>query len=232
MNPSKKIVVEACVASLEAAQLAQQAGVDRIELNQALELDGLTPSAGLVRRIVDQLDIPVIAMVRPKSGDFLYAPDQWETLVADARWLLEQGIAGIAFGALTANNEIDQERCQEMREIVANGELVFHKAFDEVTDPASSLQKLIDSGMDRVMTSGLAPTAMDGAAVIGGLIQQAANRIEVLPAGRIGSGNARQLVDLTDCQQIHGSFTNFESGDYCGEIESVIGSLSGDQNGS
>ena len=141
-------------------------------------------------------------------------------------------MAGIAFGALFANNEIDEERCQEMREVVACGELVFHKAFDEVSDPMSSLQKLVDSGVDRVMTSGLAETASDGSVVIARLVQKAQNQIEILPAGRIGSGNARQLVDLTGCTQIHGSFSNFQSGDYLGEMESVIASLKPAQNGS
>ena len=213
-------MIEVCVASLESALLAQRAGADRIELNQALELDGLTPSPGLVQRVVDQLRISVIAMARPRSGGFCYSEDEWETLLADAKWLLAAGVDGIAFGALDEQKAVDSDRCRQMRNIVGSGELVFHKAFDEVTDWQQSLERLIETGINRVMTSGLTPNALEGAETIGKLVEQAAGRIEILPAGRIGADNVLSIVNQTGCNQVHGSFS--KSGDLVDEIGQVI----------
>lgn len=201
------LTIEACVASIAAAKTAGAAGANRIELNLALELDGLTPSAGLVSSVVREINIPVIAMARPRAGDFLYSDDEWATLVADAGWLLNNGVAGIAFGALTGANKIDPARCQQIRELAGSAELVFHKAFDSVPDASEALEILIQTGIDRVMTSGLAATAIEGASVIAGLVKQAAGRIEILPAGRIASQNFSELLESTGCDQIHGSFS-------------------------
>ena len=217
-----KILVEVCVASLDAAMASQQAGADRIELNLALELDGLTPSAGLLQRVAKQIDMPIIAMARPRAGGFCYSTDDWETLLADAKWLLANGADGIAFGALNSTGQIDAVRCRQMRELVRTGVLVFHKAFDSVADPAAELNRLIDVGVDRVMTSGLAATALAGSAMIGELIQRSSGRIEILPAGRIGAENVAELVSQTGCRQVHGSFRNSGSGDFVEEIRTVI----------
>ncbi len=221
----RQVLIEVCVASVDSAVAAENAGAARIELNSALELDGLTPSAGVVKRVVESLKIPVIAMARPRAGGFLYTGDQWQTLLADAEWLLAHGASGIAFGALDDAGKIDTERCRQMRQLTGNRELVFHKAFDQVSDPVDALERLIDVGVDRVMTSGLAATAMDGAAVIGQLVQQAGDRIEVLPAGRISASNVSALVDWTGATQVHGSFQGSGRGDsdqQFREIQAVI----------
>lgn len=219
-----QILVEVCVDSLESALIAQQAGADRIELNFALQLDGLTPSAGLLQRVVSQLRIPVIAMARPRAGGFSYAEDDWETLLKDAEWLIGNGATGIAFGVLTPDGSVDVERCRQMRELVGDKELVFHKAFDEVTDPLHALEQLDSAGIDRVMTSGLAATAEAGTVTIAKLEQQSGH-VEILPAGGIGSQNAGLLVTQTGCRQIHGSFRHSADGDLEREIRSVIASL-------
>ena len=220
-----QILIEVCVDSFESAVIAQSAGADRIELNLALQLDGLTPTAGLLRRVVDRLEIPVIAMARPRAGDFCYSDDEWETLRADADWLVRHGADGIAFGALHANGQVDAERCRQMRELARDKELVFHKAFDEAADLMEALEVLIEAGIDRVMTSGGGVTAESGASIIAAIVQNSDNRIEILPAGGIGSINARRLVRQTGSQQIHGSFRHSESGNLGEEIRRVIDSL-------
>ena len=140
-NP--QILVEVCVDSLASALIAQQAGANRIELNLALQLDGLTPSAGLLRRVVSRLEIPVIAMARPRDGGFCYSADDWETLLTDADWLVRNGASGIAFGALSSDGSVDVQRCRQLRELVGEKELGFHKAFDKVTDPLQALEQLV-----------------------------------------------------------------------------------------
>ncbi len=203
-----RIMVEACVGSLAGAQIAELAGADRIELNSALELDGLTPSAGLVQRVVHDIRIPVIAMARPRSGKFCYSDDEWETLKSDVRWLLNHGVDGIAFGCLDPGGQVDLARCREIRAMAESHLLVFHKAFDEATDWSLGLERLVEAGLNRVMTSGQQPTAMDGLSTIQALVRQAAGRIEVLPAGRVSSENAVKIVSETGCNQLHGSFSS------------------------
>ncbi len=220
-----QILVEVCVDSFESALIACQAGADRIELNLALELDGLTPSPGLMRRVVDQLEIPVIAMARPYAGGFHYSDDQWVTLREDVAWLVRHGAAGVAFGAVQADGQVDVDRCQQLRDLVAEKELVFHKAFDVVPDPLAALEQLISAGVDRVMTSGLAATAEDGLLGIASIERHSQNRIEILPAGGIGSHNALRVVSQTGCRQIHGSFRHSAGGDLFQEIRDVISCL-------
>ena len=128
--------------------------------------------------------------------------------------------------ALSASDgSVDVERCRQLRELVREKELVFHKAFDEVSDPLQSLEQLVSAGIDRVMTSGLAATAEEGASTIARLLQQSQGRIEILPAGGIGSQNAGWLVTQTGCRQIHGSFRHSADGDLGREIRAVIACL-------
>ena len=217
--------IEVCVGSLEDAKTAEMAGADRIELNSALSLDGITPSAGLLKLVSSQVRIPIITMARPRSGDFCYTESEWETLLADAIWSLENGADGIAFGCLDVDRNIDVERCKEMRRIARSHELVFHKAFDETPDWSLALDQLIDAGINRVMTSGHAPTAQEGIPEIAQLFERAAGRIELLPAGKVSSLNAVQIVKETGVDQLHGSFSSGQEANFVTEIEGVIQAL-------
>ena len=202
------IKIEACVDSCETAVAAELAGADRLELNCALSLDGLTPSAGLVGRVLKSVRIPVICMVRARAGNFRYNDDEWETMLQDARWLLDAGAAGLAFGCLDQQGHVDEDRCLQMRQLSAGAELVFHKAFDETASWEKSLDQLIESGINRVMSSGHHATALAGSGQLEGMVQRSRGRIEVLPAGGIRQSNAVEIVRRTGCHQIHGSFRN------------------------
>ena len=222
MNRNSKVTIEVCAASLDAAITAENSGADRIELNSALELDDLTPPAGLWSLVSGAVQIPIIAMARPRGGNFVYSKSEWKTLLADAKWSLEHGAAGIAFGCLDSSGRIEVDRCEELRELAADRELVFHKAFDEVADWESGLEILVKTQIDRVMTSGQMPTAMEGLSVLAKIEAQAAGQIEVLPAGRVGSSNAVQILEKTGCHQLHGSFSSGPSGDTAQEIQATI----------
>lgn len=222
---SRGFLIEVCCGSLEAANIAEIAGADRIELNSALELDGLTPSAGLLELVMKSIQIPVIAMARPRTGNFNYSDLEWQTLIHDAEWLLEQGVAGLAFGCLDENNDISLARCKEMRALALGKKLVFHKAFDDVRDPHKSLEQLIDVGIDRVMTSGHQPTALEGLTNISSAFRQAGQRIEILPAGGINAQNAQKITQTSGCRQIHGSFSSGKCANLRLEIEQTISEL-------
>jgi copper homeostasis protein len=204
---ASRLLVEVCCGSLADALIAEAAGAARIELNAGLQLGGLTPSAGLVRKVLEAVTIPVIAMVRPRPGGFCYSAREWETVVAEAEWLLNAGVAGVAFGALDAASRIDMDRTTAMRRLVGDRTLVFHRAFDLVDGWQAGLEQLIDAGIDRVMTSGQRLDANTGAETIRAMIGQAAGRIEILPAGGIRASNVAALLTSTGATAVHGSFS-------------------------
>jgi copper homeostasis protein len=199
-------LLEVCVESVDDA-IAAAAAAHRIELNSALPLDGLTPSPGLLVETLRSVRIPVVAMARPRAGDFHYSASEFRVLLRDADFALEHGASAVAFGILTGDRRIDAPRCRQViRRIRGAGrQAVFHRAFDVVADPSEALAVLIDLGITRVMTSGGHPTALDGAASIARLVQAAAGRIEILPAGGIRPANVRRVLARTGCNQVHTS---------------------------
>ncbi len=202
-----RLLVEVCCGSLQDALIAEEAGAARIELNAGLPLGGLTPSAGLVRTVLQLVHLPVIAMVRPRAGGFSYSQREWETALAEAEWLLEAGVAGLAFGALDGGSRVDVGRCEAMRRLAGHRQLVFHRAFDLVDGWEEGLERLVDCGVTRVMTSGQAATARAGASTIRAMLVQAAGRIEVLAAGGVRADHLSDLLSLTGVTAVHGSFS-------------------------
>lgn len=204
------MTIEVCVDSVQSALLAQQAGADRLELNCALPLDGLTPPAGLVQRVRESVSIPILAMVRVRSGDFVYSTDEWETMKREIQSLLEMGVDGLAFGALSASGDVDESICHEFCQIARNCrpdcQLVFHKAFDVTSDWKQALETIIDLGFTRIMSSGQAVTAVEGIPVLADLVADADRRIEILPAGGVRAENAAKIAKQTGCDQLHASF--------------------------
>jgi copper homeostasis protein len=199
----RRIFLELCIGCAEDALIAQQAGADRVELCSALMLGGLTPSAGTIAEVKSTVDIPFVAMVRPRGGGFCYSNSDFSVMQRDAVEALERGAAGIVFGILTASGEIDIPRCRRMVEIARGNQIVFHRAFDVVPDPTVALEQLVDLGVTRVLTSGQEDSAYNGAARIRVLIEQAAGRIEILPGGGIDHFNLDDVIARTGCDQIH-----------------------------
>jgi copper homeostasis protein len=203
-------LLEVCVGSLADARAAQRAGADRIELCSALELGGLTPSAGLIEQVAREIELPLVVMIRPRAGGFAYNQGEFATMLRDAKLAIDAGVAGIVFGVLDDNAEVDSRRVGQLVSAVQGRESVFHRAFDFVRDQSIALEILIEQGVTRVLTSGGALTAEQGIESLQKLIQQSAGRIEILPAGGIRPENAARLIEQTGCNQIHvGAATSF-----------------------
>lgn len=205
-----RIQLEVCIASLRDAMIATKAGATRLELNSAFELGGLTPSPALTELVVEAAQstrCKVIAMVRPRPGGFAYDDDELRVMQRNIDYLLQLGVDGVAFGVLHNGGTIDVQACRKLIGQVADRgrEAVFHRAFDLTPDPLAALDTLIALGFDRVLTSGGKATALEGAQTIRALIQQAGNRIEVLPGGGIRPHNVAELVAITGCCQVHAS---------------------------
>lgn len=200
-------VLEVCVGSLEDAVLAERCGAQRIELNSALPLGGLTPSAGLLREVLAAVSIPVIAMIRPRPGGFCYSDADWRTLLADLENILSTTVSGVAIGALNEFREIDTRRLSELARITQGRQLVFHRAFDLTHHWPTALEQLVDAGVNRLLTSGQQSSALAGAQTLQRVVAQAAGRIEIVAGGGITPENAEELLDQVPLRQLHGTFS-------------------------
>lgn len=205
---TNRILLEVAVASLDDARTAIAAGADRLELNCALELGGLTPSLSTIESVC-ALGTPTIVMARPRPGGFVYSADELQIATNDAMLALSIGAAGIAFGCLRPDRTINTDQVAAFARLAehTSAQTVFHRAFDLTPDPFAALDTLIDLGVTRVLTSGQAPSAPLGAALIRRLIEHAAARIEILPGAGIRPENVKSLLAQTGATQVHGSFS-------------------------
>src|SRR5262245_14578364 len=205
MTPTPRVPVDVAVASVEDALAARAGGADRLELNAALALGGLTPSLGTVVEVRAAVALPVLVMIRPRPGGFAYSDADFKVMQRDADLALEHGADGIVLGILTADGRVDAERCRRLVRQTAGRDVVFHRAFDVTPDPFVALEQLVELGFRRVMTSGQEETAYNGAALIAELIRRAAGRIEVLPAGGVNRFTVGDVLARTGCDQVHAS---------------------------
>ena len=202
-----RITLEICTASAEDCAAAERSGADRVELNCALMLGGLTPSLGALREARAAIHIPLIAMVRPRAGGFAYSASEFKVMQRDAEAALTAGADGIAFGILSPQGTIDREHCQQIVKLATGRQIVFHRAFDVVPEALVALEQLIDLGVTRVMTSGQEASAYNGTANIANYRKHAAGRIEILPAGGINRFTVADVVSRTGCDQVHASLS-------------------------
>ena len=186
MNP---VLLEVCCGSSDDAKIAWKAGADRVELNSALFLGGLTPSIGSMITARRAVPLPIMAMVRPRAGGFNYTFMEYQTALVDGERLLASGADGLVFGFLHADGTVDAERTGEFVALAGDRTTVFHRAFDVTPDWKKALETLIHLGVKRVLTSGQAPSAFYAMDTLAEMIRFAGDAIEILPGGGINRRN-------------------------------------------
>lgn len=198
-----KFLLEVCCGSVEDVLQAQKGGAERVELNSCLFQGGLTPSIGELLVAKQMADIPVMTMVRPRQGGFCYTEPEYRTAMADAEQLLLNGADGLVFGFLNADGTLDVERCRQLIALAGDRQKVFHRAIDVAADWKKMLSQLIELGVDRVLTSGLAPDVFYGIDVIREMIEFAQGAIAIMPGAGVNLKNIDKIVEFTGCEQIH-----------------------------
>jgi copper homeostasis protein len=183
-------------------------GADRLELCSCLETGGLTPSIGLLREVISLSNIPVIALIRPRAGGFVYSRTERMVMLRDAVDSLSTGASGLAVGALLPEGAPDMGFLEEMRGLAEGQELIFHRAFDLVADMELALRNLAFAGIDRILTSGGEKTAAAGTERIRRLVELSDGIPAILPGGGVSPWNAAGIVRDTGCRQLHGSFSS------------------------
>ncbi len=200
-----KPVIEICCGSADDVIEAQRAGADRVELNSAMTLGGLTPSLGELITAKRYADIPVMAMIRPREGGFCYSSAEYEAAVEDARSLADAGADGLVFGFLHEDGTLDEARTAALVKIALDAgiDAVFHRAIDVVPDWRKTFDALAAMKITRVLTSGQDACALDGADTIAAMREYAAQRLEVMAGGGIRLGNIKEVQRVTGCMALH-----------------------------
>ena len=200
---SKKIVIEVCVTSAGAALDAQKSGADRLELCENLPEGGTTPSAGTIAVARKNAGIQLFVLIRPRGGDFLYSDSEFDVMRHDIMTAKTLGADGIVTGILTADGHVDKPRMAGLIALAQPLPVTFHRAFDVAADPFQTLEDCIELKISRILTSGQAKSAVEGADLIAGLVRRAAGRIGILPGCGINANNVRQLVEKTGVDEVH-----------------------------
>ncbi|MFN4144543.1 MAG: copper homeostasis protein CutC [Runella sp.] len=194
--------IEICSFSVESCLNAERAGASRIELCGGLYEGGTTPSYGLVLQARQNVRIPIHVMIRPRGGDFCYSKSELDVMRQDLQALKNTGIEGVVFGFLKSNGEIDLALTEEFIAMARPFKVTFHRAFDITPSPLEALEKLIELGVDCVLTSGQQPTAEEGITLLTELVSHAQNRIEIMAGSGINATNAA-LIAQTGVHALH-----------------------------
>lgn len=198
-------LLEVAASSLTSALAAQAGGAGRVELCGQLADGGVTPSYGLVAAARDRLQIPLYVLVRPRSGDFLYDEAEFELMQRDIEACVRLGCDGVVIGALDADAGVDLAGCRALVAAAGGLGVTFHRAFDAARDPARALEDVIALGCERVLTSGGHRSALDGAAHIAALVQQAAGRVRIMAGAGIRPENVANVLARSRADELHAS---------------------------
>lgn len=202
------MLLEICAGSVHDCRVAQTAGAQRIELNSALHLGGLTPSLGMLIEAKQQVQLPIICMIRPRGAGFCYSESDVAVMFRDAQLLLEHGADGLAFGFLDATCQVDTILTRKMVALCQQfgAEAVFHRAFDCTPNAEAAVSQLIDCGVTRILTSGQAASVADGVDVLKHLQQRFGHAIEWCMGAGVTEENIVELMRATGITQVHGTF--------------------------
>lgn len=198
-------VLEICAYNIQSALIAEKAGANRVELCASAPEGGITPSAGALRTARELLSIQLYPIIRPRGGDFLYDQHEWAIMKQDIFLCKSIGCEGISTGVQLADGNIDTDGMKRIVEWAYPMEVTCHRVFDSTPDAFRSLEELIGCGCERILTSGQAPAAPEGAAMLAKLVEQASGQIIIMPGAGVRASNIRALRDATNAVEFHTS---------------------------
>jgi copper homeostasis protein len=200
---SSDLLLEITVESVDSALAAEHAGADRIELCAELNAGGITPAIAAMRKVHEDVEIPVFPIIRPRRGDFAYTDAEFAAMRRDIAFARDLGMEGVVLGILRPDHSIDVERTRELVELAHPLEVTFHRAFDHANDLARSLEDVMATGATRLLTAGGARSAPEGSAMLRKLVELAGNHIIVLPGAGLHAGNIAKLAQETRAREFH-----------------------------
>lgn len=195
--------LEICANSVASCVEAQKGGAYRVELCAAIPEGGTTPSYGEMAVARELLDIKLNVIIRPRGGDFLYSDVEHRAMLKDIEIARQVGVDGVVIGCLTADGDIDMEKNRELIEAAGDMSVTFHRAFDKCRNPKEALEQIIELGCDRILTSGQRPKAEQGAQLLKELVEQAGDRIIIMPGSGVNEDNIAFLASETKAKEFH-----------------------------
>ncbi|KDM91909.1 copper homeostasis protein CutC [Photobacterium galatheae] len=195
--------LEVCIDNIESLHAAQQGGATRIELCSSLSLGGLTPSLGFMRQAARTAKIPVYAMIRPRQGDFLFSDEDLEIMLADIHAAKQAGLQGVVIGVLTRDGQIDTVQLSALMQAAQGLGVTFHRAIDQCADYHEALDILMSAGCERVLTSGLKASALEGADTLADMVRYCGNRLSIMAGAGVTADNAAQILSRTGVRELH-----------------------------
>lgn len=197
------ILLEVCVEDVNGLQAAIAGGAGRIELCSALALGGLTPSPGLMAEAA-RSPIPVMAMIRPRAGGFVWSTEDLRQMKADIAAARAAGLSGVVLGASRPDGRLDEWMLTTLLNEAYGMDTTLHRCFDLTPDKGRALEAAVTLGFRRILTSGGAATAPEGADTLVQLMDQAAGRILLMPGSGIRPETLPALTHLP-LREIHAS---------------------------
>ncbi|WP_264511149.1 copper homeostasis protein CutC [Flavobacterium sp. N1719] len=199
------IQLEIACFNPESAIIAAQAGADRIELCDGIEVGGTTPDLETTQKVLTQVPITVYVMVRPRGGDFVYTDAEFQAMKDSIADFKKLQVHGLVFGILKEDDTLDEERNRLLVALAHPIPCTFHRAFDRMSNWETALEQIIDCGFTTILTSGTKANVVDGIHELQAMQQKAADRITIMPGGGLRSSNVRQIVNTTGVHFVHSS---------------------------
>ena len=206
------MIYEFCAENVTLLEKAMQAGARRIELCDNLAVGGTTPSYGVTKAAVElaaNYDSTIMTMIRPRGGDFVYTDLEIAIMLEDIRLTTQAGSQGVVFGALTADKKLDKPKLEKLIAASKGMEIVFHMAFDELSDEdqLEAIDWLSQAGVTRILTrAGVSGDSLEKRfAHYHRILEHAKGKIEILPGGGIDLDNRQIFIDQLGVTQLHGT---------------------------
>jgi copper homeostasis protein len=197
------VLVEAAVESLDDALAAVDGGADRLELCGKLTLGGITPERELITAVLASVNVPVLVMIRPRGGSFLYSTRELDRMKRDTEAVMQFGASGVVLGVLDTENCVDVEQTRTLAEIAGPDQVTFHRAIDRTPVPLDAIDALIELGIGRVLTSGGAATAGEGIESLASLVTRAEERLVIVAGGGVRANTVRDVVERSGVREVH-----------------------------
>lgn len=227
MSMADPYILEISVESGAAALAAERGGAQRIELCGNAREGGTTPSAELLRVVRERVQLPIVSMIRPRIGNFVYSDVEFAAMRDEIDTAKRVRMDGIVLGLLHADRRVDIERTRQLVERAGPLPVTFHRAFDESADLRTALEDVIRTGAVRLLTSGGKKTAPEALDVLGNLVRLAGNRITVMPGSGLHAGNIREAVRRTGAGEYHAGLSSVvpSPGEHIGDFEGEVKEL-------
>lgn len=204
---TSKFTLEICCSDLKSARVAEKNGADHIELCQNIEQGGVTPSYGLIKKRVEKLRMPVHVLIRPRPGHFAYGREELPTMMEDVAICRELGCAGVVVGFAGGIYNVNQIYTELVVGAAGDMSVTFHRAFDDILGAfgaeAFALEKVIEAGCKRLLTSGGEDTAEHGMDQIRHLVERAGGRISVMAEAGVNLENVKKIIQHTGVREVH-----------------------------